>query len=96
VRIENFRVAFDASRASLVSKIMKRRISVTWAIIGACSIAFAREPLPIKWAIDGAKREATVFPLSTSTATKAPCDWARIDGASLRWTNKIAQHRLDS
>ncbi|PYL16666.1 MAG: hypothetical protein DMF46_02330 [Verrucomicrobia bacterium] len=69
MRIENFRVTFDASRASLVSKIMKRRISVTLAIIGACSIAFAREPLPIKWTIDG---------------------------ASLRWTNKIAQHRLDS
>ena len=32
MRIENFRVAFDASRASLVSKIMKRRISVGLAI----------------------------------------------------------------
>ena len=45
MRIENFHVAFDASRASLVSKIMKRRISIAVAIIGACSIAFAREPL---------------------------------------------------
>jgi len=75
---------------------VNRRISVARAIIGACSIAFAREPLPMKWTIDGAEREATVFPLSTSTATKATCDWARIEGASLRWTNKIAQHKLDS
>jgi hypothetical protein len=51
---------------------MNRRISVTRAIIGACSIAFAREPLPMKWTIDGAEREATLFLLSTSTATKAP------------------------
>jgi hypothetical protein len=67
--MENFRVTFDASRASLVSKIMKHRISVARAIIGACSIAFAREPVPMKWTIDG---------------------------ASLRWTNRIAQHKLDS
>ena len=72
MRTENFRVAFDASRASLVSKIMKHRISVARAIISACSIAFAREPLPMKWTIDGTEREATVFPPSTSTATKAP------------------------
>jgi hypothetical protein len=49
----------------------------------------------MKWTIDGAEREATVFPLSTSTATKA-LRLSRIDGASLRWTNKIAQHKLDS
>jgi hypothetical protein len=70
VRIENFHVVFDASRASLVSKIMKHRISIALAIIGACSIAFAREPLPMKWTIDSPEREATVLPLSASTATK--------------------------
>jgi hypothetical protein len=51
---------------------MKHRISIEVAIIGACSIAFAPEPLPMKLTIDGPEGETTVLHLSTSTATKTP------------------------
>jgi len=71
VRIENFRVTFDASRVASFQNHEAPNLRHA-GDIGACSIAFAREPLPMKWTIDGAEREATVFPLSTSTATKAP------------------------
>jgi hypothetical protein len=53
---------------------MKYQMSITLAIICACSTAFGRDPVPMKWTIENAEREALVFPPLTSiTKQGKPC-----------------------
>jgi len=49
-----------------------RKVLTFWLAAFACfgSSAFAAEPAPTKWTIDGVKREALVFLPSTSSKSK--------------------------
>lgn len=55
---------------------MKLLISFVLTIVFAGSIAFAAEPSPMKWTVDGVQREALVFLPSISTVGKAPVIFA--------------------
>lgn len=55
---------------------MKLLVSLALAMVSASSTAFAAEPTPTKWTVDGAEREALVVLPSTPSKSKPPVIFA--------------------